>query len=447
VKATVEPLEGNKVKLSVEVDEAEFEPRVDAAFRKLAGEVRIPGFRPGKAPRRILETRFGVAVGREQALQDSLPEFYAQAVRDHDVDVIAPPDIDVTSGQDGGAVSFDAVVEVRPIVTVGGYESLKVTMPRPAVSDEEIDAQVDRMRQLDGRLEVVDRAAVDDDQLLIDIKGTLDGEEQSGLTADDYLYAVGSGSIVPELDEQVRGAKVGDVFEFVAAHPDPAETRQLKFRVLVKEVKETVLPAITDEWASESSDFNTVAELRSDIEERMLVVRRTQARIALREQTAEALAELVGIDAPDALVAAEVQQRLQDLALRLGAQGISLDEWLAASGRPADEVISEMRETAAQAVKADLALRAVAEAEAIDVTDDEVDEEIAQVAARVQQEAARVQADLERGGQMQAVRSDIRKRKALDWLIERVEIVDPDGAPIDRSELEPDVQSDETEEQ
>jgi trigger factor len=437
VRATVEPLEGNKVKVSVEVDEAEFEPKVEAAFRKLASEVRIPGFRPGRAPRRVLETRFGSAVGREQALQDSLPEFYAQAVRDNEVDVIAPPDIDITGGQDGGGIRFDAVVEIRPIVTVGGYESLKVTLARPAVTADEIDGQIDRLRQIDGRLEVVNRPAAEGDQVLIDIKGTLDGEEQSGLTADDYLYSVGSGAIVPELDEQLRGAKVGDVLEFVSTHPDPDESRELVFRVLVKEVKETVLPEVTDEWAAEASDFDTVAELRADLEQRMLVVRRAQARAALREKTAEALADLVSIDAPDPLVGAEVQQRLQDLALRLGAQGISLDDWLAASGRPADEIIAEMRETAAQAVKVDLALRAVAEAEAIEVTDDDVDEEIEQVAARVQQKPARVRADLERGGQVQAVRSDIRKQKALDWLLERVEVVDDEGAAIDRSDLEP----------
>jgi trigger factor len=436
MKATVAPLEGNKVKLSVEVDEAELEPAIDAAFRKIAREVRIPGFRPGKVPRRVLETRFGRGVGREQALQDALPEYYAQAVRDNDVDVIAPPEIDITSGQEDGPIVFDAVVEIRPTVTVPGYESLRVQLARPDVGDDEVDAQIDRMRQVEGRLETVERAAQPGDQVAIDIKGTLDGEEQEGLTADDYLYSVGSGAIVAELDEQVRGAKVGDILEFGATHPDDDETRDLRFRILVKEVKETVLPEVTDEWAADASDFSTVDELRADLRRRMLLVRKAQAQGALRERTAEVLAELVDIEVPDPMISAEVGQRLQDLAMRLAAQGITLEQWLGATGQPAEQVMEEMRETAAQAVKVDLALRAVADAESIEVTDDDVDAEMEAVAARVQQEADTVRADLERGGQMQAVRSDIRKRKALDWLLDRVEIVDDDGAAIDRAELE-----------
>jgi trigger factor len=436
VRATVEPLEGNKVKLSVEVDEAEFEPAVDAAFKRLAREVRIPGFRPGKAPRKVLESRFGRGVGREQALQDALPEYYAKAVVETAVDVIAPPEIDITAGQDDGPVTFDAVVEVRPTVSVPGYGGLRVQLARPEVGDEEIDRQIDRMRQVDGRLETVDRAAREGDQVSIDITGTLDGESQDGLTADDYLYAVGSGAIVPELDEQLRGAKVGDILEFVATHPDPDEARELRFRVLVKEVKETVLPELTDDWAADSSDFTTVADLRADLERRMLLVRKAQAQRALRERVGEALADLVDVEAPEPMVSAEMQNRLQDLALRLSAQGHSLDQWLAATGQPAEEITAEMRATATQAVKVDLALRAVADAEGIEVSEADLDAEIDAVAARVEQPVERVRADLERGGQGQAVRSDIRKRKALDWLLERVEVVDEDGAAIDRDDLE-----------
>src|SRR5207249_7793282 len=146
MKAVVEPLEGNKVKLSVEVDEDEFEKALDAAFRKIAREVRIPGFRPGKAPRRLLEARIGTDAARQEALRDALPDFYARAVKDNDVDVIAAPEIDITSGEESGAVVFDAVVEVRPQITVPGYQGLRATVPSPAVSDEEIDRQIDRLR-------------------------------------------------------------------------------------------------------------------------------------------------------------------------------------------------------------------------------------------------------------------------------------------------------------
>ena len=203
VKATVEPLEGNKVKLSVEVDEQEFEQAVDAAFKKIAHEVRIPGFRPGKAPRRLLESRLGSGAGRAQALNDSLPEYYSDAVRDTEVDVIAPPEIDVTSGEEDGPITFEAVVEVRPVVEIEGYKDLKVEIPTPSATDEEIDAQIERLRGQFAELEVVERAAEEGDYVTIDIEGSQDGEVLEGLVASAYLYEVGSGAIVPELDEQL----------------------------------------------------------------------------------------------------------------------------------------------------------------------------------------------------------------------------------------------------
>jgi trigger factor len=437
VKATIEPLEGNKVKVSVEVDQAEFDKAVDAAFRKIAREVRIPGFRPGKAPRKLLERRLGPSVGREQALHDSLPEFYAQALAEHDVDAIAPPEIDITAGEQGdGPLSFDAVVEVRPVVQVPGYGGLRVTLDRPAVTDEEIDAQIDRMRQVQATLADVDRPAIDDDVVTIDITGTLDGESTEGLTADDYSYTVGSGMVTPEVDENLRGAKPGDILSFGATHPDAEETRELEFRILVKNVSQRVLPDADDAWADENSEFETIAALRGSIRDRMLMLRRAQATGQLTEKASEALAQLVEDEVPGVLIDHEIQHRLQDLALRLRAQGLTVEEWLAASGRQPDELTNELRGAAAEGVKVDLALRAVADAEQIECDDDDLEAEIDAVAERVGETPQRVREQFERGGQLPAVRSDVRKRKALDWLLERVEIVDQDGKAIDRSELE-----------
>jgi len=195
MKSTVEPLEGNKVKLSVEVDAEEFEHAVDAAFKKIAQEVSIKGFRPGKAPRKVIESRIGPLVGREQAMQDSLPEYYSTAVIEHDVDVIAPPEIEVTGGQETGPVAFDAVVEVRPSIEVPGYGGISITIDRPAVDEDQLAAQIDRMRDLDATLADVDRPAQEGDTVTIDIAGTLGGEPQSGLTAEDYSYAVGSAEV------------------------------------------------------------------------------------------------------------------------------------------------------------------------------------------------------------------------------------------------------------
>ncbi len=436
MKTTVEPLEGNKVKLSVEVDEEEFESAIDSAFKKIAREVRIPGFRPGKAPRRILEARLGKDIARGQALQDALPEYYAKAVREHDVDVIAPPDIDITEGEQEGPVAFDAVVEVRPTITVAGYDSLRVTIPSPNPTDEEIDEQLERLRGQFGELETVDRPIIDDDYASIDIAGSQDGEPLEGLTADDYLYQVGSGALVPELDEQLRGSKPGDILEFDAPHPGGEDESPLHFRVLVKEVKERKLPDLDDEFANEASEFETLEELEADLRKRLSQVKKVRAQMALREKVGEALAELVVDDIPDALVNSEMQERLNDLAMRLQAQGLSLEQWLTGTGRSQEDLLGELRETATTAAKVDLALRAVAEAEGIEATDDDITDEVEGAAQRLGIDGDKVRADLERADQMQAIRSDIRKRKALDHLVETVEVVDDDGNPIDRADLE-----------
>jgi trigger factor len=441
VKSTVEPLEGNKVKLSVEVDEDEFESAIDAAFKKIAREVRIPGFRPGKAPRRILEARLGKDIARGQALQDALPEYYAKAVRENEVDVIAAPDIDITEGEEDGRVAFDAVVEIRPIIAVGGYESLRVAIPSPNPTDEEIDDQLDRLRSQFGELETVDRPVINDDYASIDIAGSQDGEPLEGLTADDYLYQVGSGALVAELDDQLVGSKPGDILEFDAPHPSEEDASPLHFRVLVKEVKERKLPDLDDEFANDASEFDTLDELRADLERRMSQVKKMRAQMALREKVGEALADLVADEIPDALVNSEMQERLNDLALRLQAQGLSLEQWLAGTGRSQEDLLGELRETATTAAKVDLALRAVAEAEAIEATDDDLADEVATASERLGVDSAKVRADLERADQMGAIRSDIRKRKALDHLVETVEVVDDDGNPIDRSDLEIEAES------
>jgi trigger factor len=436
MRSTVEPLEGNKVKLSVEVDAEEFEAAVDAAFKKIAHEVKIKGFRPGKAPRKVIESRIGTLAGREQALQDSLPEYYSAAVIEHDVDVIAPPEIDITGGHEAGPVAFDAVVEVRPTIEVPGYGGLSVTLDRPAVDESAIDAQIDRMRDLDSTLADVERPAQDGDTVLIDINGTLDGEAQPGLTAEDYSHTVGSGAITPEVDEQLAGAKVGDILEFPATHPDPEEQRQLQFRILVKGVQEKVLPELTDEWAAEASEFETVDALRASLTDRMLRVRRAQAQVALREQVGSALADLVTDEVPEPMISQEMQDQLQDLALRVRAQGLQLDQYLAMTGTDPERFSTELRQAAEARVKVDLALRAVADAEGIECTDEDLDAELEAVAERVGQPIEDVRDRLGRAGQISAVRSDVRKRKALEWLLERTEVLDPDGAAIDRSELE-----------
>lgn len=429
MKSTVEPAEGNKVKVAVEIDEAELEPAIESAWREIAKEVRLPGFRPGKAPRQLLEKQLGTEYARSEALRSALPEFYSQAVIEHDVDVIAAPELDITGGEDDGDVTFEAVVEVRPDVEVAGYDGLRVEVPSPEPSDDEITEQVDRLRGQYGELTEVERAAGDEDYVTVDIAGSADGEPVDGLTADDYLYLVGSGMIAAEFDEHLRGAKAGDVLEFDADSPDPDQD-QVQFRVLVKNVKERVLPELDDEWVAEATEFETVQELLDDTRSRLAESRVEQTRNAVRVNLGQELAKLVDIEAPEAMVSGEMQARLQNLAYNLQGRGIRLEDYLQITGRDPESFTEELREAAVEAVKVDLALRAVAESEGIDATDEELEHEISHLIGDAQLSIEEATEELRSGGQLSAVRSDITKRKALEWLVERSEIVDTDGTAV-----------------
>ncbi len=433
MKTAVEPLEGNKVKLSVEVEAQEFEKALDAAFRKIAREVRIPGFRPGKAPRRLLEARMGKASVRQEAMREALPEYYAEAVRQTEIDAIAPPEIDVRSGDAEGPLAFDAVVEVRPQVSLVGYQGLRVAIPSPEVSDEELERQIHRLRHGSGQLVEADRPAQAGDHLTLNLQGFRAGESDPTISADDYLYELGSGSIASDLDDRLVGAKPGDIVEFETK--DGADNA-VAFKVLVKDLKELVLPEVTDEWAAEASEFDTVAELEADLRRRMGEVKRVQAAMAVREEALKALAELVDEEVPEALVSAEMERRLHDLAGRVEAQGGTLAQYLQATGQSQEQLLHDLRTTAADSVRADLALRALADAEGIEATVDDVEAELAGLAERMDQTPEALRRQLEQVDQMPAVRSDIRKSKALAWLVERVEVVDEEGRPIERAALE-----------
>ena len=210
MKSTLEALEGNKVKLSVNVDEAEFDKDIDAAFRKIAREVRLPGFRAGKAPRRVLEARIGVAPAREQALRDSIPQYLAKAVREHDVDLIASPEVEITAGEDDGPVGFDATCEVRPEITVPGYDGLRVELPAPAATEAEVEEAVQAQLRRHGQLSDVDRPAAHGDQVTLDLNATRDGEDLPGLNTEDWSYEIGQGWVADDFDDQLVGVSPGD---------------------------------------------------------------------------------------------------------------------------------------------------------------------------------------------------------------------------------------------
>jgi len=445
---SVEPLEGNKVRLHVAIPAADFERAIDAAFRKLAHEVKIPGFRPGKAPRRLLESRFGTEVARDQALRDSLPEYYSEAVVQEDVDVIAPPEIEITAGEEEGDVEFDAVVEVRPVVEVVGHDNLRVEVDVPEITDEVIAEQVDRLRERFADLEESDQPLTDGDYAEIDIAGSIAGEDVEGLSANDYLYSVGSGIVTDKLDEELRGKKSGDILLFDDELPErfgDQEGEAVSFRVLVKETKKKVLPELTDEWVGEVSEFDTVAAFQDDIRTRLDLYGKVQAGVQVREKIFTEAAGLVAIEPPEALVNQEMERRLHDMAHRLEEQmkGLTIPQYLAMTGQDQQEFVDTLRESSKEAVRADLALRAVIVQEAIEASEDELTAEIERVAEQFDEKPAQVRKDLERRGVLEAVRSDIARSKALQFLVDHAEVVDANGNAVDLTLPDPPQSSDE----
>jgi trigger factor len=431
---SVEQLEGNKVRLKVAVPAAEFEKALDAAFRKLAREVKIPGFRPGKVPRQLLEARLGGDVAREQALRDSVPGYYAKALADTDLDAIAPPEIDITAGEESGDVEFDAVVELRPVVHLGSYEGLRVEIPAVEITDEVVDAQIDGLRERFADLEEKAGPLTDGDYAEVDVKSSIGGEPYESLSATDYLYEVGSGLLLPRLDDELRGTKAGDIIELDDTLPERFGEQagdEVTVRVLVKAAKRKVLPDATDEWASEVSEFDTIEELRTDARQRLELYARVQGQMAVRNKVLDGIAALVEIDLPEALVTREMESRLHDLAHRLEAQGATIPQYLEATGQDQQALVATVRQGAVAAVKADLALRAVITQAEIVVTDEDVDIEVARIAQQANEKPEKVRRDLEQRGLMEAIRFDLTRGQALQHLIDHAVVVDESGAPVD----------------
>lgn len=432
MRTSVEPLEGNLVKLRVEVDDDEVARAEDRTLSRLSREARIPGFRPGKVPRRVIEARLGPKAIREQALRDVLPQLYGEAVAESELDVIANPKIDITSGSETGSVSFDAIVEIRPEVTVPGYAGLVVTVPSPKVSDGELEAQIGRLREQFATLTEVGRPARSGDVLTLDVHGTRNGAPAEGLVADDLVYELGTGGIAKAVDEKLQGARIGDIFEIDA---DDAPGGPAQLRILVKQVREKVLPEADDAFASDASEFETIAELRSDLERRLSDLKRHQAVVVLRNRALDALGELVTEEIPTTLVAEEAQRLFEDFVQRLGQRQATFKNYLEATGLDEARVFADFQREGEKVVRADLALRALASAEEIEVDESDVDEEIVHLAEHARTTPAQLRATLERGGGLSGLRSQLKSAKALRWLVDHVIVVDEEGNPVDRSLL------------
>ena len=430
MKSSVETLEGNKVKVYVEIDETEFETDIESAFRTIAREVKLPGFRNGKAPRKLLEARIGLGPAREQALRDSIPLYLTKAVQEHDVDLIATPSIEITSGEEAGAVEFEAECEVRPEITVPGYGGLRVEIDPIDIDDEAFDAAVADQLKGHGTLEDVDRAAESGDYVTLDMTATRDGEELAGLNIEDWSYEIGQGWVTEDFDEKLIGAKVGEELSFSSTPKGTEE--EADFTVKLSAVKSLALPDVDDAWVEENiGEYTDVASWHEAIKEQLSESNLNAVRQTLGQKVTDALVELVDIDAPESMVEQELQGRLQNLVRQFEAQGMDLGAWLSATGQSTEDLIANFREQAESSVKADLALRAIAVAENIEVDGEDLELEYTRLAMQFSDSSDNVRRAYEQNGAVGELTASVKKSKAFDWLLHNIEFVDTNGAQID----------------
>ncbi len=435
MRATSVPLENNRVKLSVEVDETEMAAAMDKAAASLAQRVSIKGFRKGKVPKNVLIANIGgPSALRGEAIRESLDDFYARAVNDTGIDPIAQPEVTITGGETEGALSFDAEVAVRPELELTGYRDLRVTIPSPVVNDDEVEAQINRFRDTDATLNDVDRPIILGDLVSMDITATQSDSDADPFEMNDFMYTVGSGSITPEVDTLILGLRAG---EDLVVHTDGANGAVVTYSMRLKQVTEKILPELTDEWVEENTDWPTVAEMRESVLEQMSSLRRREVASSRNEAALVALAELVDPDlVPAALVEAESNDRLHQLGHRLSEQRIGFDQYLAATGQTPESLLAQIRYDATVAVRIDLALRAIARLEDLSASEDDIERELVATAASMSTSAEELRRSLADSSRSSAFAKEVAKVKAQRWLLDQVTYVDPLGLVIDRAHLD-----------
>ncbi|HUD70168.1 MAG TPA: trigger factor [Acidimicrobiales bacterium] len=434
MRATSEILDDNKVRIAVAIDEQEVEVALASTAKTLARDLRIPGFRPGRAPRPVVEARIGGARAlRDEALRELLPDYYARALSVTEVEPLSTPELKVTNGDEEGPVEFDAVVEVRPLVQVAGYDKLRVTIPSPMVTDDEVDEMVDRQRDPDAVLEAVSRPIVTGDYVTMDVRGRIEAGDEV-VNVDDYVYIVGQGSMVDEADDQLPGMRGGETLEVAGTAPGGSS---MSFTLVLKEVREKRLPDLTDEWVAENTESETVQDLRDKF---MAEIRAEKVRLArryMRDATmAELATQIADADVPDALVEREAAERFREFQQTLEGSGMSYDDFFRISHQDPEEFANVLREEAHRGAKVDLALRAVAAQEQLEPTAEELDAELERLAKSVRRTPTKLREDLERNGRLGALRAEKAKSLAADFVMEHVTYVDPTGAEIDSTLLE-----------
>jgi len=454
--------EKNKVQLTIDIREEELSPFVDQAVRKINRQAVIPGFRPGKAPRKILEARIGQKALRQQAIEDALDSYYQRALLDNGVDAIAAPGVEVVEGAEQGDVKVELSVEVRPVVTVEGYDELEIEIERPYVTDDDVEEYVKVLAEQVGQLKEVPRPAQEGDTVTVDLVVLVNGVEDQSESVSDLTFRVGRGQVDPQIEKAVVGKASGEVVEVSSKGQDQDEQPESEdnsedseavaedqvseetdakdgddhvARVTVKSVKEMEIPELTDELASEISEFETLEELRNDIRSELSKMRLARARTMYRSLLVDSLLKLVEPkDIPQSLLSAEVDSQLHQFGHQLQSQGLSLRRYFELTNQSEQDVLVEVYGAAHRNVLFDLALRAVAYAEALEVTDEEIESYLAKRQhSGVDLSKSEEQTELER---LEA-RVELLKEKAFKVLLKKARIKTTEGEAVELADIDP----------
>ena len=421
----VEKLEKNMAKLTIEVSSEEFENAIAKAYKKNKNKISMPGFRKGKAPRAMIEKMYGKGIFYEDAANSIIPDAYADAAKESELEIVAQPEIDVTQIESGKPFIFTATVALKPEVTLGEYKGIEVEKKEVEVTDEEVEAEINKVRESNARmLDIDDRATQDGDTVLIDFDGYVDGKQFEGGKADDYSLVLGSHSFIDNFEEQLVGKNIGDDVEVNVTFPENYQAEELQgkpavFKVKIKEIKVKELPELDDDFAQDVSNFDTIAEYKEDLKKKLTENKEEALKREREEAVIGKIIENAQMDIPEQMVDAQTRQMTQEFAQRLSSQGLSIDQYMQFTGLTPQKMIEELKPQALKRIQSRLVLEAVVAAENIETTEEELDKEIENMASMYQMEVDKLKEVIGEEEKKQ-IGLDLAVQKAVEMVTEAV---------------------------
>jgi trigger factor len=450
VKTDVEELSPTRVKLTIEVPFEELKPSLDQAYREVARQVRVPGFRPGKVPPRIIDQRIGRGAVLEQAVNEAVPQLYNKALAEHEVVPLSQPDVEITKLDDGKELAFTAEVDVRPQFELPSLESVSVTVENAEVSPDQVEEYLTSLRERFASLKTVQRAVEDGDFVSIDLAASVDGKQVDDAQATGVSYEVGTASMLDGLDEALAGMSAGESKTFTAELAGGKyEGMAADVAVTVNTVKVKELPGLDDEFAQSASEFDTVGELRAATRKQLEAMRKAGQAGQARERALEALLEQVDMPLPERIVELEIDQRRENMQSQLDRAGLTMQAYLESSGQTKAQLERDFDADARRTVKAGFILDKLATEQELQVTPDQLSAYVTEQAYRMGVAPDRLVKQLSDNGQLPAVAGDVLRSNALTLLAEKARVVDEAGRPVyvspPEAEAEPEAEDDDAE--